>query len=385
MDGSFKDEFAKLEAYCHKLSISNPGSDVEVEVSNEALEQASLELENGGHIIIMSDMQKGLLSAASEVLPEAEHRLCARHIYANWSKQWRGKELKKMFFSCAWSTFEEQFNDNMKELGRLRKQAAQAAVTYNPTAWVRAFFTARCQTWMVDNNVSESLNAWIHEYRFLPVIRMFDGIRLKMMEKWADSTRIVSTWKGDYSSKCLELFEANRFIAATCRVSFNGDEGYEVSEGQDRHTVYLNRRMCTCRPWDLTGIPCQHAICALSHAKIDPMTQISRYYHKDMFLASYMTKLQPVRGRQLWDTNRYLPMQPLPFVTLPGRLTKKRVRTEEPQRRKKMSSAQNAQVTINELSAPLREKLSKKGSINRCSLCRQQGHNKSTCKEVVSV
>ncbi|XP_028788037.1 uncharacterized protein LOC114744023 [Neltuma alba] len=116
---------------------------------------------------------------------------------------------------------------------------------------------------MVDNNSSESLNAWIDDYRYLPVIRMFDGIRIKMMGKWAKNENIIRNWKNDHSPKCLELFEANRYLASQCRVHFSGDEGYEVSEGQDRHTVYLARNVCTCRAWDLIGIPCQHASCAM--------------------------------------------------------------------------------------------------------------------------
>ncbi|KAK4263778.1 hypothetical protein QN277_029151 [Acacia crassicarpa] len=61
----------------------------------------SLELEEGGKVTIMPNMQKGLAQAVTDVLPLAEHRLCARHIYANWSKKWRGYELKKKFFACA--------------------------------------------------------------------------------------------------------------------------------------------------------------------------------------------------------------------------------------------------------------------------------------------
>ncbi|KAK4268090.1 hypothetical protein QN277_024794 [Acacia crassicarpa] len=81
--------------------------------------RSSLDLDDGGRVTIMSDMQKGLLQAVSDVLPFAEHRLCARHVYANWSKRWRGNELKKKFFSCAWSTYKEQFNDNLKALEKV--------------------------------------------------------------------------------------------------------------------------------------------------------------------------------------------------------------------------------------------------------------------------
>ena len=31
-------------------------------------------------------------------LPEAEYRLCARPVHANWSKYWGGRGLKKQFF-----------------------------------------------------------------------------------------------------------------------------------------------------------------------------------------------------------------------------------------------------------------------------------------------
>ncbi|KAK4259918.1 hypothetical protein QN277_006197 [Acacia crassicarpa] len=39
MDGSFANEYAKLEAYCNELKVSNPRSDVSVELSGEALDQ----------------------------------------------------------------------------------------------------------------------------------------------------------------------------------------------------------------------------------------------------------------------------------------------------------------------------------------------------------
>ncbi|KAK4257633.1 hypothetical protein QN277_007196 [Acacia crassicarpa] len=269
MEGSFRDEFANLEAYWNELKLSNPGSDVCVEVSQEGLEhgrkifkrmyvcfnaskvgwkvacrsligvdgtflkgktrgilltavgvdgndslyplalglvkkenahhwswflqwlQKSLDLANGENVMLMSNMQKGLANAVSEVLPGAEHRFCARHIYANWSKKWRGNEFKKKFFSCAWSSYIDDFKDNLNRLGSLRKEAATDVVTYPIQCWVRAYFSSRCKSWVVNNSISESLNSWIDEYRCLPVIRMFDGIRLKMMAKWADSERHV--------------------------------------------------------------------------------------------------------------------------------------------------------------------------------------------------
>ncbi|CAH9085823.1 unnamed protein product [Cuscuta epithymum] len=76
-----------------------------------------LHLGDGSKITLISDMQKGLIDAVKIVLPIAEHRFCARHILANWGKRWHGEELKKRFWICAWSEFEEEFKYNLSKLG----------------------------------------------------------------------------------------------------------------------------------------------------------------------------------------------------------------------------------------------------------------------------
>ncbi|CAH9052492.1 unnamed protein product, partial [Cuscuta epithymum] len=46
---------------------------------------------------VISDQQKGLLNVIQTLLPQSEHRNCARHIHANWSKTHRGKYMKQLF------------------------------------------------------------------------------------------------------------------------------------------------------------------------------------------------------------------------------------------------------------------------------------------------
>lgn len=54
---------------------------------------------------------------------------------------------------------------------------------------------------------------------------------------------------------------------------WNGDYGYEVSNvynHDNRHIVNPKSSTCTCREWDLIGIPCQHVVCAIHTAKLEP-------------------------------------------------------------------------------------------------------------------
>ena len=84
-----------------------------------------------------------------------------------------------------------------------------------------------------------------------------------------------------------------------CTVEFNGDYGYEVKDGDtDTHIVNLELKKCTCRLWDLGGIPCHHAIKALLHKKNGTIGRGSLLVQKEAYLLTYKHKLQPVRGSQ---------------------------------------------------------------------------------------
>ncbi|KAH0715585.1 hypothetical protein KY284_008490 [Solanum tuberosum] len=96
---------------------------------------------------------------------------------------------------------------------------------------------------------------------------MLEEIRLKVMRRLVSNEAKVRSWKGDFSPSCMKLYNVFRAIAHGCKVEFNGDFGYEVTEGDDRHTINLKDKRCTCRAWDLSGIPCPHAIKAMLYDK----------------------------------------------------------------------------------------------------------------------
>ncbi|KAH0671163.1 hypothetical protein KY289_025656 [Solanum tuberosum] len=129
MQGSFLDEYNRLEAYANEIRMTNPGSDVVINLSKDAmLLEKSLNLKNGDSITFMSDMQKGLLNAVENVLPLSNHRYCVRHVEANWMKRFRTGEMKKLMWWAAWCTYEEDFKDQLNALGVLSEEAAKDLV-----------------------------------------------------------------------------------------------------------------------------------------------------------------------------------------------------------------------------------------------------------------
>nr|GEU37733.1 multidrug resistance-associated protein 5 [Tanacetum cinerariifolium] len=57
-----------------------------------------LNLADGKGLTIISDGHKGLIEAVGSGLPEAEHRQCTRHIYANFKKKWSESPSHKTVF-----------------------------------------------------------------------------------------------------------------------------------------------------------------------------------------------------------------------------------------------------------------------------------------------
>ncbi|XP_009627064.1 uncharacterized protein [Nicotiana tomentosiformis] len=224
----------------------------------------------------MSNMQKGLLEAVKTVLPLSNHRFCVRYIEVNWSKGIKiSGEMKKYLWWSAWSTYEEDFKDKLKNLGELFVDATKELLRYPPQNWCRSYFDTLCKNQMVDNIFTESFNSWILEAKGKPILKMLEDIRIKVMNRLRETEEEARTWGGEFSPNCMKLYAAYLKVANLCTVHFNGETGYEVSEGDDRHIVKLVEKKCTCRSWQLTGITCPYSITTLKYKREDPMTEIS--------------------------------------------------------------------------------------------------------------
>ncbi|KAH0737798.1 hypothetical protein KY290_036503 [Solanum tuberosum] len=183
------------------------------------------------------------------------------------------------------------------------------------------------------------------------------------MERLAVKEVVVRKWKDDgFSPKSELLFIEYLKISKVCKVSGNGNNGYEVTEGADRHIVNLRERKCTYRTWDLTRIPCPHAIKAMEHKKMIPKKEID--YSKEASLAVYKHKLQPVRGEPFLKYDHLHAIEPPELVKLVGRPNLMREREK--------NEAIKRQGVWKQI---------RKGKVMTCSNCGEQNHNARGCEK----
>ena len=230
----------------------------------------------------------------------------------------------------------------------------------SPEHWSKAFFKLGSNCDSVDNNMCESFNNCIMDSRFLPVISMNEIIRCKVMVRIQENRTKAEKWQGTICPNIFKKLKLNIERSGKCYVLWNGQDGFEVKEKDKmKFTVNLAQRTCSCRYWQLSGLPCCHAINAIykSSKKLDDF--IDPCYSITEYLKTYQFCLQPVEGQESWPVSKMPRPYPPAYVKMPGR--KKTKRTRE----------------VGE--KPAGTKISKVGVKMACSLCKKTTHNIRKC------
>ncbi|XP_020258798.1 uncharacterized protein LOC109835224 [Asparagus officinalis] len=64
------------------------------------------------------------------------------------------------------------------------------------------------------------------------------------------------------------------------------------------------------RVWDLTGIPCPHAISAILFMRKNPEDFVAHWYKSEAYTNAYESLLNPVQGTRFWDLQQEGSMLP---------------------------------------------------------------------------
>ncbi|KAF0932675.1 hypothetical protein E2562_011973 [Oryza meyeriana var. granulata] len=316
---------------------------------------SDLQVGDGSGWVFISYQQKEIINAVEKWAPQAEHRICARHIYANWKRHFNDKEHRKKFWKCAKAPCRMLFNLARAKLVQRTTAGAQTILNTHPQHWSRAWFRFGSNCDLVDNSMCESFTRWILEARFFPIITMLETIRRKVMVRIHDQRTISGRWTTSICPSILKKMNVYITESAFCHAICNGADSFEVKHHDNRFTVHLDKKECSCRYWQLSGLPCPHAISCIFFKTNSLDEYIAECYSVKEFKKIYSHCLEPVEGMSSWPEDGREPLNAPGYIKMPGEARRE---PNEPAKATKMS---------------------KIGTIIRCRKCKQIGHNKSTC------
>ncbi|XP_071901078.1 uncharacterized protein [Coffea arabica] len=328
-----------------------------------------LKIERDYEWTIMSDKQKGLIQACSNVFPNAAHRFCVKHLHNNFSTSgFKGEALRRALWAAAKATTPAEFGRKMEDMAAIDLDAAKWFDDKPPCQWSRAYFSTHSKCDVLLNNICECFNSKILDAREKPIIEMLEILRLYMMQRMQQNRDIVrQKWKESlYFPRIIEIVQKRMDKATQCFPFKSNDDLYEVSNSYgDHYAVNIKEHTCSCRRWELTGIPCPHAIAALWLAKKDPMLYLSNWYTVETYLKCYEGAICPMNGEGNWEKTDVDGPKPPLYGKTAGRPKKQRRRTADEDQQEKEKKA---------------KKMSRVGQVIRCKYCLQKGHNVRSCK-----
>lgn len=175
--------------------------------------------------------------------------LCKAYIYANFRKRFSGIEYKSSFWAvCKFGTPEE-FNKVMGELRQLELKAYDYFMDQNPQIWARAFFKTDAYCDVMENNMCETFNGYIHEAKDMPIIQMLEDIKISFMVIMQFFLEIMSKWEDSLCPRIREVLERNKTEHRHWGLVYNGNNKFEVRQGLVGYVVNFIKMTCTCRMW----------------------------------------------------------------------------------------------------------------------------------------
>nr|GEW85225.1 hypothetical protein [Tanacetum cinerariifolium] len=252
----------------------------------------------------------GLIEGVKDVMPNAKHRQCARHIYESSRKQYTGLEYRQLFWKTSKASYPQLFNKIIDKIKSANPNAHKYLMDNNPKTWSRAFFEVDKGCEAIENGFSECFNSMIVNVRHKPLLTILEAIRVIVIERMNKIRKISRKWN-------LRFWQ----LIPT------GGNLFEVRSGSEGFTLDEGKRTCSCRMWQLSGLPCVHATKVIFLINRVPESYVLAWFETNMYYVAYHNYVKPVPGMNFWPGqsmySTVLPPKPRKMFGMPK---KKRIR-----------------------------------------------------------
>ncbi|XP_076940767.1 uncharacterized protein LOC143610083 [Bidens hawaiensis] len=269
-----------------------------------------LDLPHDANFTFISNRQKGLIQADESVFPRAEHRFCCRHIHENLRQTWRGYLYKGLFYRAASATSVPYFNMAMEEIKKTNLDMFLWLSEIPAARWSRSHFLGRAKSDMLLNNLCESFNKQLVGARDKPIITYLEYIREYMIMRIVNVKKMQATTMGPLKPQATKAWDEIQTEASKLTVMMVDEVAYQVKSLRSQCVVNVEDMTCTCRIWDLTGMPCKHVVAALhdmieNNMHVGPLEKwVDEAYWLDTWKKVYMHQIRPIPGPDMWAPSK---------------------------------------------------------------------------------
>ncbi|CAN6243391.1 unnamed protein product [Urochloa humidicola] len=331
------------------------------------LEQLKASLPALGEVTFISNGTNDLWDKVSLLFPNSHHGYHVNYFVEEYKKQlddsWSEEvkdtmveHLKKAIYSCK----VDEFNQYVELIKAESDKLAEWLLETKPDRWSDAFFKGS-RLGQYTCNVSETIAEWIPSRYELSVVQLVDTIRCNLMEMMYTRRESSNAWAEVLTPSANQKLQEQMNKALTLNVvcSTGNDGNSHVFEVCDDsvNVVNINEWECTCRKWQLSGIPCSHAIAVFDRTERCPLDYCAKCFTTEYYRRTYAMSINPIPDVLVptlaGDPSHGAALHLSPILT--------RRQVGRPKEK------------------PADPRIAIKRAV-RCSRCKGYGHNKATCK-----
>ncbi|KAG8382028.1 hypothetical protein BUALT_Bualt05G0033800 [Buddleja alternifolia] len=275
-------------------------------------------------------------------------------------------EIKNALWAAARAIRIEELGRRIEELKEIDELAYDWLVKNPPKQWSRSHFNPFPKCDILLNNMCECFNALILDARGKHIIPMFESIRTILMLMMQLNREKAGNWESVICAKIRDLLVKNMKQAGECIPMRSDEWNFKIKGPFDQHTFNVLDMICSCRRWELTSIPCSHAISAIWCRNENLEIYVHKVYTIDAYKQCYEKAIPSVNGPELWHISQLEPLLPPKYKEVvdlgrPQRL--RRIELDEPP----------PGILQTKLRGVPRRK-------NKCKMCGGMGHNSKGCR-----
>ena len=134
----------------------------------------------------------------------------------------------------------------------------------------------------------------------MPIISMIDRIKSQLSSRHYNKQQEAKKFNGRICPKIKKRLLKHIEWSNSCYPTNAGEGIFQVSSHGREYIVELQFKACTCRRWQLTGIPCPHSIACYRDELIDPEEMVHKCYDLCNFSKAYAYIIMPCKDRREW-------------------------------------------------------------------------------------
>jgi len=179
--------------------------------------------------------------------------------------------VKEILYRAAYAPTLGEYNGAVQELRDYKPELAKWIIDNEPEQWAEAKF--RQKRWgRLNNNVIESWNNWMRRLRPMPVPWLVSGHLEKLGKKFGKHKENIEKWTNGVGERIEQrIADAYKQIgcvaAVECYSMLLGEYSVVLTNSR-KLVVKLGSQTCMCRKFQLTGLPCCHALAVIAKANL---------------------------------------------------------------------------------------------------------------------